>query len=126
MKDKVKNNTFNIYWDKGTRNLADYHTKHFPPSYHQFIRPTYILKGFHINNLGTDLRGCVYTPLMGWSIKYSSLTHTPVQNTQIQHILGQNTQVQHFAQRFNIVFYDLLCLQRSHSNQTMTFNLQIV
>ena len=24
---------FNIYWDKGSRNLADYHTKHHPPSY---------------------------------------------------------------------------------------------
>ena len=34
-----------IWWDKGINNLADYHTKHFPPSHHQQIRPTYILKG---------------------------------------------------------------------------------
>ncbi len=26
---------FNIFWDKGANNLADYHRKHCPPSYHQ-------------------------------------------------------------------------------------------
>jgi hypothetical protein len=25
---------FNVFWDKGMRNGADYHTKHHPPSYH--------------------------------------------------------------------------------------------
>jgi hypothetical protein len=25
---------FCFFWDKGSRNLADYHTKHHPPEYH--------------------------------------------------------------------------------------------
>ena len=62
LKDRVKQGHFIIYWDKGVNNLADYHTKHFPPYYHQKVRPTYILKGFH---LGTDLRGCVFHPPRG-------------------------------------------------------------
>ena len=43
--DRVKNQDFCISWEKGSNNLADYHTKHFPPSYHQHVRPQYILKG---------------------------------------------------------------------------------
>jgi hypothetical protein len=30
---------FCFYWDKGSRNLADYHTKHHPPIYHESNRP---------------------------------------------------------------------------------------
>ena len=47
---------FNIYWDRGRNNLADYHTKHHPPSYHEKVRPTYILKNFLLklyNNVNT-------------------------------------------------------------------------
>ena len=39
--------TFFIYWQQGIKNLADYHTKHHPLSYHQNVREKYILKGFH-------------------------------------------------------------------------------
>ena len=40
-------NTFFIYWQEGLKNLADYHTKHHPPLYHQKVREKYILKGIH-------------------------------------------------------------------------------
>ena len=39
--------TFFIFWQQGLKNLASYHTKHHPPSYHQKVREKYILKGFH-------------------------------------------------------------------------------
>ena len=32
---------FKFYWDKGSNNLADYHTKHHPPTYHIAHRPTH-------------------------------------------------------------------------------------
>jgi hypothetical protein len=32
---------FRYYWDKGSRNWADYHTKHHPPIYHNANRPTH-------------------------------------------------------------------------------------
>ncbi len=37
---------FNIYWNKGSNNFADYHTKHHPPHHHQKMRQTYILHGY--------------------------------------------------------------------------------
>jgi hypothetical protein len=30
---------FRYYWDKGSHNWSDYHTKHHPPIYHKAIRP---------------------------------------------------------------------------------------
>ena len=44
IKDRVLQKQFYIYWTKGSKNLADYFTKHFSPSYHQNIRPLYLLK----------------------------------------------------------------------------------
>jgi len=32
---------FRFYWDKGTANMADYHTKHHPPAYHIAHRATH-------------------------------------------------------------------------------------
>ena len=32
---------FRFYWDKGTNNIADYHTKHHPPAYHLAHRGTH-------------------------------------------------------------------------------------
>jgi hypothetical protein len=32
---------FRYYWDKGSHNWADYHTKHHPPIYHEANRPIY-------------------------------------------------------------------------------------
>ena len=32
---------FRFYWDRGTMNLADYHTKHHPPAYHLAHRHTH-------------------------------------------------------------------------------------
>ena len=32
---------FRFYWEKGSANLADYHTKHHPPAYHIAHRPTH-------------------------------------------------------------------------------------
>ena len=48
--DRVTQQQFYIYWDKGSNNHGDYFTKHWPANYHQEIRPRYILKGFHMNN----------------------------------------------------------------------------
>ena len=36
---------FKIWWDKGIHNMADYFTKHHPPSHHRVKRHDYVLKG---------------------------------------------------------------------------------
>ena len=48
---KQSDGTFNIYWDRGTNNLADYHTKHHSPTHHQNVRKTYILQNFFCKNI---------------------------------------------------------------------------
>ena len=50
LRDRVAQEQFKIFWDKGVNNLADYFTKHHSPSHHVTTRPTYILK----NNLVLD------------------------------------------------------------------------
>jgi hypothetical protein len=44
IRDRVAQEQFKIFWDKGVNNLADYFTKHHSPSHHLESRPTYILK----------------------------------------------------------------------------------
>ena len=35
VRDRVRQGQFRIHWKPGASNLADYFTKHFPPSHHQ-------------------------------------------------------------------------------------------
>ena len=35
LQDRCEQGQFNIYWAPGATNLADYHTKHHPPSHHR-------------------------------------------------------------------------------------------
>ena len=44
--EQQKKKNFKIFWDKGDNNLADYHTKHHPPSHHKKMRKNYILHGY--------------------------------------------------------------------------------
>ena len=46
LRDRSAQQQFNILWDKGIYNLADYFTKHHPPGHHNIKRHDYILKGF--------------------------------------------------------------------------------
>ena len=41
-----------IYWDKGTSNYADYHTKHHAPTHHIRSREKYVSKGVHVYTIG--------------------------------------------------------------------------
>ena len=42
IRDRVKEGQFRVHWKPGKKNLADYHTKHHPPSHHIKERPTYL------------------------------------------------------------------------------------
>ena len=58
LQDRTNNKEVKIYWSQGNNNLADYYTKHFSPTYHQQLRPTYILKGHHLSTLDSSARVC--------------------------------------------------------------------
>ena len=45
---------FDIYWEPGKTNLADYFTKHHSPAHHKAVRPIYL----HDLDQPIDLKGC--------------------------------------------------------------------
>jgi hypothetical protein len=65
IKDRVKQGQFNVYWEPGFKNLADYFTKHHLPAHHKRMRDIYIHANERpINREGirdSALRGCVNT-----------------------------------------------------------------
>jgi hypothetical protein len=42
--DRIKQDQFIIHWRAGKDNLADYFTKHHPPSHHKLMRSRYLLE----------------------------------------------------------------------------------
>ena len=46
LRDRQAQQQFEIKWQKGATNQADYFTKHHPPSHHKLKRYDYVLKGF--------------------------------------------------------------------------------
>ena len=42
IRDRVRQGQFRVHWKRGNTNLADYFTKHHPPSHHIEVRPTYL------------------------------------------------------------------------------------
>ena len=51
LRDRQSQDQFDIYWKEGKKILADYFTKHFPPSHHIKMRQTYILKNHFVSEL---------------------------------------------------------------------------
>ena len=45
LREQATKNIIKVFWDKGSNNDGDYHTKHHCPSVHKIQRPRYILKG---------------------------------------------------------------------------------
>ena len=42
LRDRMAQLQFDIYWDKGSNNGADYHTKHHATKHHRITRPRYV------------------------------------------------------------------------------------
>ena len=42
MRCRIKKNQLRLYWQKGTKNLANYFTKHLPTEYHRRIKYVYL------------------------------------------------------------------------------------
>ena len=55
LKCRQQQQQFEIYWEAGKTNFADYFTKHHSPTHHRAVRPIYLYE----ENVGQmDLRGC--------------------------------------------------------------------
>ena len=42
LRDKILQQQFKFFWDKGKNNHADYWTKHHPAKHHRAVRPAYV------------------------------------------------------------------------------------
>ena len=56
IKDRVQQEQFDLQWDPGQNNLADYVTKHHSGSHHREVRPIYL---FNEALSPTTVQGCV-------------------------------------------------------------------
>jgi hypothetical protein len=54
--NRVKQGHFQIYWEPGKNNLADYPTKHHSPAHHKRVRPIYL---YNPETSPSDIQGCV-------------------------------------------------------------------
>ncbi len=65
LRDKIVQSQFDIYWDRGHNNHADYFSKHHTAKYHREIRPQYVQDKmfalFQITPTHSELQGCVDT-----------------------------------------------------------------
>ena len=62
IQDRVKQGQFTVHWQRGKGNLADYFTKHHPPSHHMKVRPTYLQVAQLITLLPPECEGVLIHP----------------------------------------------------------------
>jgi hypothetical protein len=88
LQDRVRQNQFDVYWRPGKDNLGDYHTKHHPAQYHQYMRPILL----HQANSLHFLRGCATLPQP--KLRQPTDTHTFQCAKLPQPKLSQSTDLQ--------------------------------
>ena len=78
LRERKTKQMFDIYWDKGSNDHADYFTKHHPPAHHKHQRYQYILKGFNVtsSNLSSEFWAREYSTTMSFLHK-KPLTQNP-------------------------------------------------
>ena len=54
LKDRATQQQFDVLWEPGIHNLADYFTKHHTSTHHSKVRPIYLYE----RDTPTDLQGC--------------------------------------------------------------------
>ena len=86
LNDRASQLQFDIVWDLGIYNLADYYTKHHSGKHHQLIRPIYLYE----EDSPTTLQGCIKImahgkhartgsiPKQSMNHKIASIRHKPV------------------------------------------------
>ena len=55
LKDHTTQGQFNIFWEPGKHNLADYPTKHHSGAHHRAVRPFYLYN----KNSSQNVKGCI-------------------------------------------------------------------
>ena len=72
LRERTAQDQFEVRWEKGATNQADYFTKHHSPRIHKALRHDYVLKGFHTHQTTNQIKKCL-TPVQTCKgvLKYS-------------------------------------------------------
>ena len=82
VRDRIEQKHFQLFWRKGSTNMADYFTKHHPPWYHRQMRHKYL----HRALLTSRVRGCVTSSCQSsadphFNVLRHPRLHLPLSNT---------------------------------------------
>ena len=77
--NRLAQGQFEIYWEPGKHNLADYPTKHHSPAHHKRVRPIYL---YDPRTSPSDMQGCV-----------KLLQSADIKKTKVEPILLETGQV---------------------------------
>ena len=115
LREKHIQEIFNIFWEKGLKNLADYFTKHHSTLYHQKMRPYY----FQCNQISNNIqktksnhvtpiaRVCRSTAPHGGQTSYKNTTGVTYANPQ-KHVTTQTALgASHFTSNIDKLRYSL-------------------
>eukprot|EP00804_Cyclotella_cryptica_P020493 CCRYP_019412-RA/>CCRYP_019412-RA protein AED:0.05 eAED:-0.04 QI:0/0/0/1/0/0.5/2/0/1372 len=88
--DQVQQRYFDVRWQPGQENLADYFTKHFESRHHVHVRPWYLHTSTSPTllpraNAPSSLRGCVGTLPNGYT-RTSPLPRIPSSKNRVPHV----------------------------------------
>jgi hypothetical protein len=111
--NRVAQGQFEIYWEPGKNNLADYPTKHHSPAHHKRVRPIYL---YDPKTSPRDMQGCVKL------LQSASMRKTKVEPSLLEsgcvnlNHSGQTTAIRTRGARSNLTIHGLL-VANSRKNQ---------
>ena len=85
LQDRCEQGQFRVYWAPGVENLADYYTKHHPPSLHRRVRSIYL----YTPDSTSDMQGCIkkliQQPTKSTTISSSTKATANISNKTARH-----------------------------------------
>ena len=116
LKDRQEQQQFDIHWAPGQVNLADYFTKHHPPTHHRALRPIYLFD----NNKQLDMQGCIKILHARLGKKISPVPRAPhtssfrlnKQNAPAEIQVGFKSKFKSFEQRESLKLADTKSLKQ--------------
>ena len=104
LKDRAEQGQFDIYWEPGKHNLADYPTKHHLGTHHAAVRPIYL---YDKHKTPTTVKGCVEILDRTFSTKRHVRTNT-VRTQQLPNLTSPAGTPKYRACHTNSISHNIL------------------
>ena len=87
--DRQTQRQFDIHWDKGELNNADYYTKHHSEKHHKEMRHLYVID--EIQNVINNLNPSIQATNQQWSLRVRGCAGTVAEDPKTGHGTGHGT-----------------------------------